>query len=996
MRVRARLSAPGAASTFHRGLLAWALLALIASAAHADVGDYLGKPVASVRLSVEGRESRDARLLLFVDPLLGRPLSMLDVRQSVVHLYSTGRFEDVQVRAANGAGGVTLHYELVPAHPVERLQLTGSLNLPGIDEGRLRRAIVDRYGALPSAARAPEVARLLEQELRQRGYLRAAVSPQITIEHSPDRSTLTLAVAAGARAHIGSTDVTGSPGVAAKELIDRLGLAAGTPYEVDTLAARIDEYLRDQRGRGYLEARVTPAVKLADDDRLAHVSLNVVPGPRVRVVFTGDALPANRRDELVPIAREGSADEDLLEDASNAIEEYLHALGFRDATAPFARQESDGELIITFTIKRGPEYRIASVEVMGNAAIARDAIDARVRLRAGQPFASAVLEADLDAIEELYRRSGFALARAQPVIAPAPGSPADSSQMLVTVAIQIAEGVQTLIGSVRVDGNGSVPENILRDGLGLQPGRPFYLTQMAVDRDAIQLQYANRGYPSATVEGNPGLSADGSRADVVFTVHEGPRIVVDHILIAGNTRTRTETIERELQLKPGAPLGLDAVIESQRRLAALGLFRRARISELAHGEETSRDLLVTVEETPATTVGFGGGLEVGQRVGSARTDRVASERIEAAPRAFFEIGRRNLFGKNRSVNLFTRISLRPRDAAAGEPSGAASGYGFSEYRVLGTFREPRVLDSAAEAFLTATVEQQRRSSFNFARRAFSAELARRLSPSVSVGGNYQIQRTELFDETIDENDRLLVDRLFPQLRLSSFSSSIVRDTRDDALNPADGRYFSANVQLAARSIGSQVGFAKSYLTAQLFRRVPRTRPTVFAASARVGTGVGFARDIPLLDALGNSILDAAGRPIVEAIKDLPASERFFAGGDTTVRGFALDQLGTPETIDQQQGFPKGGNAVVILNGELRAPVFGGFGVVGFIDTGNVFARTADFSVGQLRTAVGFGIRYRSPVGPIRIDVGFKVNRKELVPGTLESRKAFHITLGQAF
>src|SRR6185503_11898363 len=135
--------------------------------------------------------------------------------------------------------------------------------------------------------------------------------------------------------------------------------------------------------------------------------------------------------------------------------------------------------------------------------------------------------------------------------------------------------------------------SVLTGTLGLQPGRPFFLTQMAVDRDAIQVRYADLGFQSATVDSNPGLSADATRADVVFTVHEGPRLFVDHVLIVGNERTRTEMIERELQVKPGDPLGLAALTESQRRLAALGLFRRARITLVEHGDETTRDVLVT-------------------------------------------------------------------------------------------------------------------------------------------------------------------------------------------------------------------------------------------------------------------------------------------------------------------------------------------------------------------------------------------------------------------
>ena len=142
---------------------------------------------------------------------------------------------------------------------------------------------------------------------------------------------------------------------------------------------------------------------------------------------------------------------------------------------------------------------------------------------------------------------------------------------------------------------------------------------------------------------------------------------------------------------------------------------------------------------------------------------------------------------------------------------------------------------------------------------------------------------------------------------------------------------------------------------------------------------------------GKNVLTVDGRPVT--VEDLPASERFFAGGDT-MRGFALDQLGAPSTIDKD-GIATGGNALVIANGELRVPVYRGLGVVGFVDTGNVFARTDDISLPEFRTAVGFGLRYKSPIGPIRIDLGFKLDRRTIA-GRREDLTAIHISLGQAF
>ena len=179
---------------------------------------------------------------------------------------------------------------------------------------------------------------------------------------------------------------------------------------------------------------------------------------------------------------------------------------------------------------------------------------------------------------------------------------------------------------------------------------------------------------------------------------------------------------------------------------------------------------------------------------------------------------------------------------------------------------------------------------------------------------------------------------------------------------------------------------KSFFTAQLFRTLPHTNRIVFAGDARLGLATGFPRDLVTTGADGQIVIDE--------VRDLPVSERFFAGGDTTVRGFALDALGRPDTI--VGGFPNGGNGLVIFNAELRVPVWSALGAVVFLDTGNVFARVSDINLGELRSAVGVGLRIKSPVGPIRIDVGFKLHREFIPQQGLEGRTALHISFGQAF
>jgi outer membrane protein assembly complex protein YaeT len=936
-------------------------LSLSSAATDAAVADYVGKTIASVKLTIEDRETTDASLTQVVETPVGQPLSMAAVRESISHLFSLGRFEGVRVDATLAGDRVALVYELSPVHPVTQIQFAGRTNEPGIDESALRRAVTDRYGTTPPLARAADMARIVEDALADRGYRHAVATPRAQVEHDPERATLVFQLEPNARTMIGDIDLVGRPTVPREEFLRRLGLVTGQPFQPARLTAGIERYVADRRAHGYYEARIAPTVIFANEDRIANISVDIRPGPHVRVLFEGDEVPGGRRDELVPIEREGSVDEDLLEDSSNRIEEYFRNDGYRNATAPHSRAEREGDVVITFDVKRGPLYRVATYEITGNTSITNEELAPLLRLKSEQPFLDSRLDADVAAIEGLYRRRGFSAVRARAAFEPLTES-ATAAVVPVAARIVIAEGVRTTVDRIDVEGSSAIDANDVRGRLGLRVGGPYVPGQVAIDRDAVLQAYQNIGYQNANVDIVPQFSADQTSVALAVRVQEGARIFVDHVLIVGNVRTKTETIERELQIKSGDPYNVTAINESQRRLAALGLFRRVRVTELRHGAETSRDVLITVEEAPVTTIAYGVGAE-GNRLAETQPDGTVTERFDIAPRALFEIGRRNLFGKNRSVNLYTSVSRTVVSK-------------LTEYRVVGTFREPRLLDSAADAFLNLTIEQQHRSTFDFSRRSFSASVERRFSGPYRVTGTYQLQRTHVFNLLYgtDDPNFPLIDRAFPDYLLSSFSAAVIRDTRDDALDTHTGNYLSANAQLAAEAIGSEIGLIKSFFTAQMFRTVPRTNRLVFAGSARLGLANGFVGE-------GN----------------LPAAERFFAGGDTTVRGFALDQLGVrhipPEpgdTVDIN-GAAIGGNALVLFNAELRVPVTGGLGVVGFVDTGNVFAHVSTIELSEARTAVGGGIRYKSPIGPLRIDYGVKVKP---LPG--ESRTAWFVSFGQAF
>ena len=962
-----------------------------AAAAQPDpVPAALGRPLVAQAVVIDTRPVVDPMLLDLVQTRVGQPLSAAAVRETIAHFMGLGRFDDVVATASGADGGVSVVYALVPSRAVRRVAFRGQ---PGVSERMLRDRIADRFGSPFPLTRLDDLAPFLLEVLRDSGYAQAVVTPRPDIVDPREPGVLVVDVAAGPRLRLSGVAVEGNAPIALASIPERLDLEAGQLYRKSDVDRKLERLVSDLREQGYYEARADHQLRPGPRAGEAALLVNVDGGALITVVFEGDPLSARLRRELVPIEREGSVDEDLLEDSANRIREHLRAEGYRDARADYQRTPRDNSLAVVFTVSRGPQFRTGRVLVEGATAMPETEIRGLLRTREGELFLESAVAADAAAIAEQYRRRGYTQASVTPVSTPAAGA---ASPVPVEVRFTVDEGPRTLVGAIAVTGQTAVPEAALRAAVTSAPGRPYYQQQVAVDRDGMALVLLNRGYPSAVVDARVTFLPDRSAADIAFVVQEGPQVFVEHVLVVGNEKTSAETIRREVTLQPGSPLSYAELQESQRRISGLGLFRRVRISELDHGEPNRRDLLVTVEEAPATTVGYGGGVEGGRRLRQVEPGGAATEVFEFAPRGFVEYGRRNLFGRNQSVNLFARASLRTKasttEVEEGEPE--PSGYTLRDYRLLGTYRSPRIFgrnDLVVNGFL----EQGLRSSFNFTRRGARVELARRLTRELSFSGRYVIERSKLFEQRLAPEDEPLIDRLFPQVRLSTLSAAFIRDTRDDLLAPTRGALIGWDHDVAARAIGSEVGFVKSFAQAFVYRRLPGRRSTVFAAGARLGLARGFDREVPQLDQDGNPVIGPGGGPAVDVISDLPASERFFAGGDTSVRGYALDRLGTPATIDRN-GFPTGGNAVFIVNAELRVPVVGGLGAVGFMDAGNVFHRVRDVDFGQIKPTAGVGLRYLSPIGPIRLDVGFKLDRTRLPTGEPERLAEVHISLGQAF
>ena len=742
-------------------------------------------------------------------------------------------------------------------------------------------------------------------------------------------------------------------------------------------------YADELRTQGFYEARVSHVARFLEEGAAVGLSVTVDPGPRVEIVFEGDPISSGDRDRLVPIAREHSVDEDILEDSKFGVERYLRDRGYCSPKADYQRDQQGAALRITFTIVRGTQCTVEGLTIAGNSAISEAELAPLVLTRGGQSFNESTVGGDVARIQSLYRQRGFAGAT---VTSQVERGEVRGDVVPVTVRLTVAEGVRSVVQSVAFRGNTAIESDTLRKSITTATGQAYFDPQIAADAEALSHLYLNRGYQEVAVRPEATATNDGAAVDLLFNVQEGPRILIDHVLVVGNERTSRDTILREVQLKSGQPLSQQQEDETRARLAALGLFRRVDISYLQlPGERLRRDVVITVEEAPVTTIGYGGGVEGGRRLVRSAGTAEAVEEFQFAPRGFFEVGRRNLFGKDRSINFFARVSFRPsglNEVTIGPDGETDAGYGFNEYLFRATYGERRVFGTESDLTISGGVEQGVRSSFDFNRRGGSAIFTRRVTRAVAVSARYGLDHTKLLNIKSDLATQPEIDRLFPRVRLSSVSFAVIRDTRNDSFEPSSGTLVGSDTEVAARRLGSQVGFLKTFLQSFAFRRLPGSTGTVAALAARFGLATGFPREVVV-----------AGQPAT-IVDDLPASERFYAGGDTTVRGFALDRLGTPETIDPA-GFPKGGNGLIVLNAELRIPVRRVFTAVVFLDGGNVFPTVGQMSLTELRASAGVGLRYRSPVGPIRLDLGVKLDRR-LVNGEMEPPTALHISLGEAF
>jgi outer membrane protein insertion porin family len=498
----------------------------------------------------------------------------------------------------------------------------------------------------------------------------------------------------------------------------------------------------------------------------------------------------------------------------------------------------------------------------------------------------------------------------------------------VNIFIEIEEGKKVTYGSIKVETAGSILEKEMGPALMISPGEPYNEVDITETRRKVLSLCRNHGHYFCEVEVSREFSEQN--VDVTFHVIEGDVFFFGKTVIRGNKRTKRRVITRNLLYSEGDLLNSDLLMKSRQRLYRLGLFRSVDFEPM-DSDEDEMDLLLNVDESMPGAVTFGFGYGEYERY-----------------RGFIDVSYANLFGMNRRGTFRTEQSTL-----------------WSRYIL--NYQEPSLFGT--ELISTTVLLYEKRKEKNIDTDEISYRIER-LSASTGIEKNFteRVKGTINYSYSIVRTYDVQPDVILTRddtgtLAISSLSPGLLYDSRDNIFDPRKGVLTGMTIKWSSESISSETNFVKGTAQAGFF--YPATNSLVLATSFRGGMASAYG----------------------EETSDLPLVERFFLGGRNTVRGYKHDGLG-PTGI---AGTPIGGNAFVLWNLELRCRVTGNWRIVPFVDAGNVWIETGEANMDDLRYTAGVGLQYNTPVGPLRVDYGKKL---ETVEG--QSREEIHFSIGHAF
>ena len=953
----------------------------------------------------------------------GQPLDASKVRADVRRLFATGRYRDLSVNAEPDGDGLTLVFAGTPRYYVGRVTIVG---VPNERLSSLFQFSTKLEPGTPyTESEIPAAVEGITESLKQNGYYQATVTPS-TATDVGEQVNATFQVKLGPQARVGNVAVDGSDaGITQEEFRKKGELNCSLLTKTFQKNCR-PKVTRDTTSnalagvRGYYQKqeRLEGTITLEDSTYAAQrkqldYKFQAHQGPLVKVDVRGVKLPRSRVKLLVPIYEEGAVDIDLLNEGAFNIRDYLQQKGYFDVQDTVQITGRDTPLVtVLYDVKTGLQHRVTDVTIKGNKYFDSELIGESLRVKKGDAYQRAgrystqLVNADASTIESLYRANGFTHVKVtssvEDVDKNAGGQTLKKPE--IKVHFNVAEGAQQKFGSVDLSGVDDTRQAIVKKLLSAETGQPFSLLTLSQDRDAVLGYYVSHGFDHARIELDQAIDDDDpARTNVTFNVHEGRMVAIETVLLSGVVHTKQKLVDKQLRVHAGDPLNQSALLDTQRNLYNLALFSEVNAAvQNPSGQAPIKNVVVQLTEAKRWDVTYGFGFEAQTGIPTLTTGHTqgstAAQNGQAgvSPRVSLDVSRINLRGTTQSLTLHTTYGLLERVATL-------------TYNVPQFFGRPNLTASVSGGYSNV----QNITTFQASTLQADFRVAQKIKRADNVIYDFLYRRISVNEDSLEITPNL-VPQLSEPVTVGGPGITFFHDTRSPSpLDAQHGQYFSAQEFISYSTFGAETDFSRSDFSHSSYYTFGKRRKYTFARNLRVGfenfyggtSGVSNLASIGAIANCSGSLLytNATCNPI-------PLPERLYAGGANSLRGFGINDAGPR---DLTTGYPVGGSGAVVNTFELRMPppvlplVGDSVSFVFFHDMGNVFryptdmlssiknfhqpnrktcenvsvpAGTTDVSTltgtcsfNYYSHAIGMGARYKTPVGPIRVDFSYNLN-----------------------
>ena len=615
--------------------------------------------------------------------------------------------------------------------------------------------------------------------------------------------------------------------------------------------------------------------------------------------------------------------------------------GYTDAKVTFKPiPQPDNTAFGEFDVVEGPKVEITKIEFVGNHAFSSSILKNNMETKPYSKLLSWVtgwgaldpkkLQEDVDRLTAFYYDNGYLNVQIAPPQVIRNGEK-------ITIVVTIDEGTPYRVGRIDIEGNLKFPRRGLRKQLTMKSGDLFRGSSLQRQVLALSDFYSNRGYAYVDVNPRTQLVRANKRVNVTFVINPGHEVLIDRINISGNTKTSDKVIRREIQVQEQEPYSAEEIRDSQTRLQRLGFFSDTRITTAPASQPDKINLNVNVTEANTASFQVAGGFDSYQSLFGN-----------------FTLGNTNLFGGGESLIANAQV-----------------GFLFQNYSI--SYTEPWFLDIPLGVGIQLFDNKQFLLSFNQSSAGFTltstyplTELGfKKLGPfslkDITAGIGYSFQSIGITG--LNQFTTFQIARFKGYTQTSEITPTIRRFTVDNPTDPRTGTVESLSMQFGG--LGGTNSFIKGVAHFRYFYP--------FLKSQTLGT---FVVSQGVTFGIGTDLNSGTGG-------ELPLYERFFpggVGGPGDVRGYQLYSLGPQVTIYSQNGTPLsvqdvGGSKELLLSNEITFPILSGLGIRGvlFSDAGQSFRLKDSLDITKLQASVGIGVRWKSPFGPLAVDIAFPLN-----------------------